>query len=218
MRGYVAVLSLALVAVPAWLDAQSATAGRAGKRSLLPAGQEIALARSAAPAGVTDSATVYVFTDQGYVVAARGTNGVACYVSRSWPESLEPHCYDAEGAETIMPMSMRRVELLHQGWSEADVDREIALGLADGRFRLPRRPAMSYMMSGGQVLYNDEGKRVGRWQPHLMIYYPFLTGPDLGLGATDPSTAILVDPGKPTSNMMIILRTFVEPKRAGAAP
>jgi hypothetical protein len=115
-------------------------------------------------------------------------------------------------------MEMRRVELLHQGRVADEVEREIALGLASGRYRLPRRPAMSYMMSGGQILYNDEGRRVGRWQPHLMIYYPFLTGSDLGLAGDDPNSAILVDPGKPTANMMIILRQFVEPRSSSGSP
>jgi hypothetical protein len=185
---------------------------------MLPRQQEIALARSAAPRAVTDSATVYVLTDSGYVVAVAGSGGVACYVSRSWPESVEPHCFDAEGAATILPMEMRRVELMHRGKTAAEADREIADGLASGRFRLPRRPAMSYMMSGGQVLYNDEGRRVGRWHPHLMIYYPFLTGSDIGLAGDDLNTAVLVDPGKPTSNMMIVVRQFVEPAASGVGP
>lgn len=212
------VLTLGVLAVPLSVEGQSATAGRAGRRALLPAAREIALARSAAPVAVGDSASVYVFTDTGYVLAVRGASGVACYVSRSWPESIEPHCFDAEGAATIMPMEMRRVELLHQGRTPDEVDQEIAVGLTSGRYRLPRRPAMSYMMSGGQILYNDEGRRVGRWQPHLMIYYPFLTGADLGLAGDDLNSAILVDPGKPTSNMMIVLRQFVEPKGGGGTP
>lgn len=218
MRWSVTVLPLGLLAVPLLADAQSATAGKAGRRAMLPLAREIALARSAAPVAVGDSASVYVFTDTGYVLAVRGASGVACYVSRSWPESIEPHCFDAEGAATIMPMEMRRVELLHQGRTPDEVDREIAVGLTSGRYRLPRRPAMSYMMSGGQILYNDEGRRVGRWQPHLMIYYPFLTGADLGLAGDDLNSAILVDPGKPTSNMMIVLRQFVEPKGGGGTP
>jgi hypothetical protein len=218
MQWFNAAASLALLLWPVLLDAQSATAGRAGRRAMLPAAREIALARSAAPVAVGDSASVYVLTDTGYVLAVRGSNGVACYVSRSWPESIEPHCFDAEGAATIMPMEMRRVELLHQGRVADEVEREIALGLASGRYRLPRRPAMSYMMSGGQILYNDEGRRVGRWQPHLMIYYPFLTGSDLGLAGDDPNSAILVDPGKPTANMMIILRQFVEPRSSSGSP
>jgi hypothetical protein len=208
---------LGLLSVPFLVEAQSATAGRSGRRAVMPAHREIALARSAAPVAVGDSASVYVFTDTGYVLAVRGSNGVACYVSRSWPESIEPHCFDAEGAATIMPMEMRRVELLHRGRSPDEVEQEIALGLTSGRYRLPRRPAMSYMMSGGQVLYNDEGKHVGRWQPHLMIYYPFLTGSDLGLAGDDLNSAILVDPGKPTSNMMIVLRQFVEPRSSSGS-
>jgi len=207
-----------LMLAAAQVAAQSASAGRAGRRALLPRQHEIALARSAAPRAVTDSATVYAFTDSGYAVAVTGSNGVGCYVSRSWPESLEPHCFDAEGAATIMPMEMRRVELLHRGSALPEVERVIADGLASGRFRLPRRPAMSYMMSGAQVLYNDEGRRVGRWQPHLMIYYPFLTGPELGLAGDDVNTAVLVDPGKPTSNMMIVLRQFVELATSGVGP
>jgi hypothetical protein len=218
MQWFNAAAGLSLLLSPVLVDAQSATAGKAGRRAMLPLTREIALARSAAPLAVGDSASVYVFTDTGYVLAMRGASGVACYVSRSWPESIEPHCFDAEGAATIMPMEMRRVELLHQGRTADEVEREIALGLASGRYRLPRRPAMSYMMSGGQVLYNDEGRRVGRWQPHLMIYYPFLTGADLGLAGDDLNTAILVDPGKPTSNMMIVLRQFVEPKGSGGTP
>jgi hypothetical protein len=208
---------LGLLSVPFLVEAQSATAGQSGRRAVMPAHREIALARSAAPVAVGDSASVYVFTDTGYVLAVRGSNGVACYVSRSWPESIEPHCFDAEGAATIMPMEMRRVELLHRGRSPDEVEQEIALGLTSGRYRLPRRPAMSYMMSGGQVLYNDEGKHVGRWQPHLMIYYPFLTGSDLGLAGDDLNSAILVDPGKPTSNMMIVLRQFVEPRSSSGS-
>lgn len=63
---------------------QTALAGRAGPRRLLPRADEIALARSAAPRYASQGATVWVLTEAGYVVAERGTTGVACYVSRSW--------------------------------------------------------------------------------------------------------------------------------------
>ena len=67
-------------------------------------------------------------------------------------------------------------------------------------------------MSSGQILYDDEGKNVGKWQPHIMIFYPHLTAADLGLGAT-PSTdaAVVVDPGKPLSNIMVVVKDFVDP-------
>jgi hypothetical protein len=186
--------------------------GRAGPRSFLPREREIALARSAAPASVSDSATVYVFGSEGYVVAVQGTNGVACYVGRSWPASLEPHCFDREGAATILPMEMRRVELLHRGVPYETVQREIADGLLQGRYRVPQRPAMTWMMSGGQQLIDDEGHPAGEWKPHLMIYYPYLTTAAVGLGpAPDPRQAILVGPGTPEANFMIIVGGFVHP-------
>jgi hypothetical protein len=68
---------------------------------------------------------------------------------------------------------------------------------------------MSYMMSSEQVLYDDDGRKVGKWEPHLMIYYPNLTSADLGLGGT-PSTqaALVVDEGKAVSNIMIVVKEF----------
>jgi hypothetical protein len=210
--------AVAIIGIAPSLVAQNTAAiaaGRAGPRTLLPVAQEIALARSAAPPGVSDSATVWVFGAQGYAVAVRGAGGVECYVSRSWPASLEPHCFDGEGAATIMRMEMRRTELLHRGTAADAVEREIADGIAAGRFRLPRRPAMSWMMSDAQRLISDDGRAVGNWRPHLMIYFPYLTAAELGLGSTDdPRHAILVDAGRATSNLMIIVRDFITPAAA----
>jgi hypothetical protein len=149
--------------------AQSRGAGKTGARALLPRDMEVTLARSAGPASVTGGARVYVLTGKGYVVADSGTTGAACYVSRSWPESLEPHCFDAEGAATILPMEMRRVEMLASGRPMDEVEQEIADGIIAGRFRIPARPAMSYMMSCAQRLISDDGQPVGKWRAHLMI-------------------------------------------------
>jgi hypothetical protein len=186
--------------------------GESGKRPLLPRAEEIALARSAAPKEVSDSATIYVLGDLGYDVAIKGTNGSACYVSRDWITSIEPHCYDPEGAATIMPMSMLRVTLLHRGMRKADADRVIADSLAAGRFRLPRRPAMSYMMSAEQKLIAPNGTPAGAWQPHLMIYYPYLTTADMGSVTANPAASV-VDEGKPTANIMIVVKNFVPVRR-----
>lgn len=210
LPGLICLSLLILFAQAAWCQSQGG--GQRGPRTLLPREREITLARSAAPAAVSDSATIYVLGELEYEVAVRGTNGNACYVSRDWLESLEPHCFDAEGAATVMAMAMHRVAKLHQGQTTAEADREVADGLASGRFRLPRRPAMSYMMSAAQRLVSDDGRAVGSWQPHLMIYYPYLTAADLGLPAAgDLRSATVVDPGKPLANIMIVLKDFVQP-------
>ena len=193
--------------------AQEPGSGQAGPRSILPRDREITLAQSAAPAAVSDSATIYVFTDHGYEVAVRGTNGAACYVSRSWIDAIEPHCFDVEGAETIMRMEMRQVELMHQGKSPAEAEREVAAGVLSGAFRLPRRPAVSYMLSAAQELISDTGRRVGPWKPHLMIYYPYLTAADAGLSETAPSAGLLmVGSGTASANLMVVVPDFVQPR------
>jgi hypothetical protein len=208
-QGFLALI--AAFAISHSLGAQdSKHPGRAGKRELLPRSQEIALARSAAPAAVSDSASIWVFTDAGYVVASKGSNGAECYVSRSWPASVEPHCFDAEGAATIMKLHMREVELLHRGVAIDEVDRLVGADLANGRLRLPRRPAMSYMMSAGQSLISDEGRPAGAWRPHIMIYYPFLESHDLYQGAPDMSAGMISGSGSATSSIMIVVPDFVK--------
>jgi len=192
------------------------TTTRAGPRPILDRAIEIRLARSAAPPSVSGGARVLVLADTSYVVGDPGEerSGVTCVVNRSWRASLEPHCYDAEAAATIMPMELRRNELRHRSRSEADIDREIEAGLANGRYRLPARPAMTYMMSPRQVLYDDAGRRVGAWRPHLMIYYPYLTNVQVGLAATpDMSVGMVSEEGRPTSTLIIVMPNFaLEPE------
>ena len=50
---------------------------------LIPEGiTEIALARSAAPASISDGAEVMVLGPKGYTTAVKGTNGFLCIVER----------------------------------------------------------------------------------------------------------------------------------------
>ena len=195
---------------------QSSDAGSADRAPLLSRVREIALARSAAPPEVSDRATVLTLVrGEGFVVAERGTNGVTCLVDRSWPNAVEPHCFDPEGSRTILPVHSRQMELREQGLSKEAIQADIAEGYRTGRFVVPARPAVTWMMSAEQVLYNDDGRRVGAWKPHLMIYYPFLTEGDLGLtGAAPANGPMLSDPGRPTANMVIVMPDFV-PVRSG---
>lgn len=211
MRRILFGLAALVVTIGGPLAAQSRGSGRSGPRALLARDLEIALARSAAPATVSARARIYVLTDQGYQVADSGSTGTACYVSRSWPTSLEPHCFDQEGAATILPMEMRRVELLIAGRTSEQVEREIADGILSGRFRLPTRPAMSYMMSCAQQLIGDDGTPAGKWRAHLMIYFPYLTEGGVGFAAgPDMRAAVVVDPGTPSSNLMIPVHEFIK--------
>ena len=211
MRRPLLVLLAALPLLPVPAGAQSSDAGSLELPPLIARSREIALARSAAPAAVSADATVLVLERGGYVTAAEGTNGVTCYVSRAWPKSIEPHCFDEEGSRTVLPIHLRRAELREQGHTKEEINHDIAEGLRTGAFRLPTRPAMSYMMSAAQVLYDDDGAYVGQWKPHLMIYVPYLASADLGLsGPPSTAAAIVVDEGQPLANIMIVVEAFVE--------
>jgi hypothetical protein len=208
MRVCILVLITICPAQPAW--GQSSGAGRPGDRALMPRAEEIALARSAAPASISAAARVYVLSSHGWIVGDSGTSGVACLVNRSWPAAVEPECFDEEAAATILPMEMRRTELYRAGTAADQVEREIADGLLQGRYRLPHRLAVAYMMSAGQRLISDEGRPAGQWRPHLMIYYPFLTNQQIGHHAEPGIEAgLVVDPGKPTANLMVIVPEFI---------
>lgn len=177
--------------------------------------QQIRLARSAAPTEVSAKATVLVLRDGKYVESVKGTNGVTCYVSRSQPEAVEPECFDAEAVHTIMPIDILQTELRIAGKSSAEVDRIVAEKIQSGDFRLPRRPAMVYMMSAAQILYTPDGRRVGAWKPHLMLYYPFVRATDLGLEKAGPLISFLGEGGA-MSAIVIPAGDFVQP--APAAP
>ena len=112
-----------------------------------------------------------------------------------------------------MQLEMYRIALLHQDHSVAEADREIADGLASGRFHLPRRPALAYMMSADQNLFDNDGKPNGHWYPHLMLYMPYITAADLGLGKTgSDGKAMLVQwEGSPMASVMIVVRDFLQP-------
>jgi hypothetical protein len=86
---------------------------------LMPRDSEIALAKSAAPAGITDRATIKVFTGNSYEVAREGDNGFVCLVLRGWsaptfsPAQFRdfvhasairaPICYNPVAARTVLP-------------------------------------------------------------------------------------------------------------------
>ncbi|MBV8489484.1 MAG: hypothetical protein JO199_03065, partial [Candidatus Eremiobacteraeota bacterium] len=87
MKRLYALLVLPAVLLP--LGARSDTAFEYSKMApysqyAMDRGAEIALARTAAPAAISESATVLVLTPQGYEVAKKGANGFTCIVERGW--------------------------------------------------------------------------------------------------------------------------------------
>lgn len=143
---------------------------------------EIALAKSAAPASISDSAEILVMGTSGYEVAVKGKNGFVCAVGRSWandfgspdfwnPKSRSPVCANAAAARSYLPYYLTRTKEVLAGMSEARMKATTA----------PVKPeagALVYMLSKDGYL-GDNVK--GPWHPHLMFVYP--RTPDSAWGA-----------------------------------
>jgi hypothetical protein len=186
-------------------------AGQSDARPVLTEAEEIRLARSGAPPDVTRTATILVLKNGRYVETIKGGGSVTCLVNRSQPLSLEPECYDAEASATILPVHLFQTEQRIAGRPRPEIDATVAARIQSGEFRLPRRPALVYMMSAEQVLYNDEGRRVGPWLPHLMWYFPYLKAGDLGLAAGGATISFLGE-GTALSAAVVPVRTAVKPE------
>ena len=138
---------------------------------------EAALARSAAPPSLSDSAEVMVLGRQGYATAAKGTNGFVCLVERGWgagttdpdfwnPKTRSPVCFNPAAARSFMPIYLMRTKLVLAGKSKAEMLQATDAAFAKGGLPALEPGAMCYMLSRSQYL-NDAGKH---WHPHLMFF------------------------------------------------
>jgi hypothetical protein len=204
-----AVFASLLLALP--LRAQTSLA------PLLPRDRELALARSAAPAELSGGATIYVLQRGGHVKAIEGTNGAACMVARDHPESLYPICFDPEAARTIMAADIERQRMRERAVPEDSIEPRIAEGFRTGAFLTPSHMAIAYMMSREQIIYaGANGRRVGSWFPHLMIYTPYMTKAQLALSGLPNGDLTLDDEGKPTAHFVVMARDWAAAPQAPA--
>jgi hypothetical protein len=138
---------------------------------------EIALARSGAPASISDAAEVMVLRPTGYVTAVKGSNGFLCLVERSWgaatdepefwnPKVRAPICFNPAAARTFAPIFLMKTKLVLAGKSKAEIVKTTATALDKKELPALEPGAMCYMMSKQQYL-NDRGKS---WHPHLMFF------------------------------------------------
>jgi hypothetical protein len=138
---------------------------------------EIALARSAAPASISNAAEVMVLRRDGYETAVKGSNGFVCIVERSWanttddpqfwnPKVRAPHCFNSPAASTSLPFFLMKSKLVLAGKSKAEIAAAIASALEKKELPALAPGTMVYMMSKQQYL-NDTGKS---WHPHVMFY------------------------------------------------
>ena len=170
-----------------------------GAQYLIPnRAAEISLARSAAPASISASATVLVLSSKGYETAVTGTNGFTCLVERAWmspfdspqfwnPKLRGPVCYNPAATRSILPITRYRTKLAQSGVPKNQMFDEIAAATASKELPAPEPGAMSFMMSKDGYLGDD----VGHWHSHLMFY---IQGTDTSSwGANLPGSPVMVD-------------------------
>ena len=148
---------------------------------------EIQLARSAAPAAISEHAEVLVLGRLGYETAVQGSNGFVCAVERAWMSPFDspefwnfklrgPICFNPAAARSVLPLTYKRTELALAGSSKA----QIMAGLKDALNKKELPPleggAMTYMMSRQGYL----GDSIGNAAPHLMFYAPRQDGASWG--------------------------------------
>ena len=174
---------------------------------------EVALARSAAPQNVSDSATVLVLTRNGFVEAIAGTNGFTCLVLRSFsglltdpdfwnPRVRAPHCFNPPAAWTVLPEILRRAEWVLGGVSRTEIKSRTQRAYASRELSTPAAGAMAYMLSPQQYLQDADP----RWMPHLMFYYDrSLPAASWGAGGATPTVidGSAADPLSPVLTLLI---------------
>jgi len=146
---------------------------------LLPSeSAEIALARSAAPASISNDADVMVLRRDGYATVAKGKNGFVCLVERSWgkatddpefwnPKMRAPHCFNAAAARTFAPIYLMKTKLVLAGKSQKEIAAATASALDRKEIPAVEPGAMAYMMSKQQYLGDGDSS----WHPHTMFLF-----------------------------------------------
>jgi len=159
---------------------------------LMPQADEIALARTAAPANISDQATIKVFTKTGFEVAQQGDKGSVCMVMRGFsaptytPAQFRdlvydatvraPICFIAPAVQEVLPYYELRTKLALQGKNPDQIAEAIAVAYAKGE--LPKRDQVTfaYMWSAKQSL----GPGIGHWHPHVMLFAPYYNNSMVG--------------------------------------
>lgn len=167
---------------------------------LMAPATEIALARSAAPAAISDKATILTLKPQGYETVVNGSNGFTCLVERSWmvpfnrddfwsPKLRAPTCYNAAASKSALVYTLRRTKLALAGRTREQMLDEVRAAVARNELPAPEPGAMSYMMSKDQLL--GDGAGVTHWHSHLMFHVPKADG--ASWGANLPGSPVVFD-------------------------
>jgi len=148
---------------------------------LLDRDQEIATALSSAPPEVRARAGVYVLEERGFVKVRESQNGFSCIIERR-ATHLSPMCYDAEGSRSTLQATLKRGELLMQGFHPNEIEKTIDEEYRSGRLHAPQRTGIVYMLATDEVWHDQSSNNIARHvYPHIMVYAPYLKNSDIAV-------------------------------------
>jgi hypothetical protein len=183
---------------------------------MMPQDAEIALARSAAPASISEHASVKILTTSGYETVRQGDNGFVCLVLRGWaaptytPTQFRdlvydasvraPICFDPTAARIVLPYYELRSKVGSEGKTPDDIANAVQAAYARGE--LPKRDTVSfaYMWSADQKL----GPGVGHWHPHMMVFAPYYDNAMLGSNEFGKPLPQVTDDAKTPFTVVVI--------------
>lgn len=149
--------------------------------------EEIALARTAAPASISRDAEVLVLGRHGYETVVKGRNGFGCLVERAWNAGFEsaefwnpkirgPVCYNPAAARSLLPLVIERAKLALAGLTKAQI-MDSTTAATTRKYNPALEPgAVCYMMSKAAYLTDDGSHNMA----HLMFYTSAIDAAALG--------------------------------------
>ena len=176
---------------------------------------EVALARSSAPASISDAAEVMVLRRDGYATAVKGSNGFVCIVERSWAKPTHdpefwnskvraPNCFNPAASRTFLPIFLKKTELVLAGQSKAQILATTTAALDKKELPALAPGAMCYMMAKQQYLSDEDMA----WHPHIMF---FVSGDVVkSWGANLPGSPVIAanDPEERVTIFMVLAHTW----------
>lgn len=190
----------------------------------MPADLETRYALSAAPPALREAAAVYLLDPgRGYKLARPGSSGLACLVERTaWElgdfrdDIYIPLCYDAAGAGGHLKAIIDVARMRAEGLSPSQVKARVEAAWADGTYRTPDRPGLSYMVSPVMRTVGPPDMSVQTMaMPHLMFYAAHVTNADIAAAPDLANFASLMNPfvdrqGHDAQSYMIVMTGAAE--------
>jgi hypothetical protein len=178
---------------------------------------EVALARTAAPAPITDHATMLVLGRQGYETAVKGSNGFVCLVQRSWandfdndqfwnPRIRTPQCWNAAAVRSLLPDYLNRTRWVLAGVSRQEMAARTKAEFAGHEAGPPAPGSMAYMMSKRQYIHDPApGLGPANWYPHVMFFVSATDGSPWGANVPGGPLFCATSDAEPVTTYFLIV-------------